>query len=85
MGSNEEKVTILSALECCHKAVDLSLSELAKLGALLIGDIAEQPLKPLDDTAVTKSVANVYNDSISLAEKLVELKTRIATLREMVQ
>lgn len=83
--TEEEKVTILSALEHCHKTVDLASSELEKLGTLLIGDETETLDNNGMDKPVTKSIANVYSYSIDLAEKLFKLKTKIATLREIVK
>ena len=84
-GEEEEKVTILAALEHCHRTVDLAASELEKLGTLLIGDETETPNSNGMEKPMTKSIANVYSYSIDLADKLFKLKTKISTLREVVK
>lgn len=77
-GDKEEKATIASALTCCHTAANQIEELTSTIYNLLASEVL--PINPATETPV-----GVFYSCLSLADKLISIKEKLSTLKDIVQ
>lgn len=75
---DKERATIASALTCCHTAANQIEELTSTIYNLLASEVL--PINPATETPV-----GVFYSCLSLADKLISIKEKLSTLKDIVQ